>query len=104
VHNIHILFVYTVCAMTHFNILMLRGTRFNHEDHQQAKIYVLIVKKFLLSVELVNIGQYTGKLHYLIQILSFWTFSIVLSLSKNIVLFILGNATFRRLDSASVFR
>jgi hypothetical protein len=40
----------------------------------------------------------------LIQILCFWALSIVLSLSKNTVLFILQNTTFRRLGSVSVFR
>jgi hypothetical protein len=39
-----------------------------------------------------------------IQILCFWTLSIVFSLSKNAVLFIFQNTTFRRLDSVSVFR
>jgi hypothetical protein len=36
--------------------------------------------------------------------LCFWTLSIVLSLSKNTVLFIFQNTTFRRLDSVSVLR
>jgi hypothetical protein len=40
----------------------------------------------------------------LVQILCFWTLSIALSLSKNTVLFIFQNITFRRLDSVSVFR
>jgi hypothetical protein len=40
----------------------------------------------------------------LVQILCFWTLSIVLSLSKNTVLFILYNITFRRLDFVSVFK
>jgi hypothetical protein len=39
-----------------------------------------------------------------IQILCFWTFSIVLSLFKNTVLFILQNTSFRTLESVSVFR
>jgi hypothetical protein len=38
----------------------------------------------------------------LVQILCFWTLSIVLSLSNNAVLFISQNITFRRLDSVSV--
>jgi hypothetical protein len=39
------------------------------------------------------------------QMLCFWILSIVLSLSKNSVLFIFEkNTTFRRLDSVSVFR
>jgi hypothetical protein len=38
-----------------------------------------------------------------VQILCFSTFSIVLSLSKNTVLFIFQNTTFRSLDSVSVF-
>jgi hypothetical protein len=40
----------------------------------------------------------------LVQLLGFWTLTIVLSLSKNTVLFIFQNKTFRRLDSVSVFR
>jgi predicted membrane protein len=39
-----------------------------------------------------------------VQILRFWTLSIVLSFSKNTVLFIFQNTTFRKLDSVSVFR
>jgi hypothetical protein len=40
----------------------------------------------------------------LVHILCFWKLSIVLSLSKNTVLFIFQNTTFRRLDSVSIFR
>jgi hypothetical protein len=40
----------------------------------------------------------------LVQILRFWTLFIVLSYSKNTVLFVLQNTTFWRLDSASNFR
>jgi hypothetical protein len=40
----------------------------------------------------------------LVQILCFWALSIVLSSSKNTVLFIFETTTFRRLDSVSVFR
>jgi hypothetical protein len=39
----------------------------------------------------------------IVQVLCFWTLSIILSLSKN-VMFIFQNTTFRRLDSVSVFR
>jgi hypothetical protein len=41
------------------------------------------------------------RLVYIVRILCCWTSSIVLSLSKNIVLFISQNTTFRRLDSVS---
>jgi hypothetical protein len=42
--------------------------------------------------------------YLLLQILCCWTLSLVLSLSKNPVLFIFQNTTFRRLDSVSIFR
>jgi hypothetical protein len=40
----------------------------------------------------------------LVQIFCCWTLSVILSLSKNTVLLIFQNTTFRRLDSVSVFR
>jgi hypothetical protein len=43
--------------------------------------------------------SYVAKHRVLLQILCSWTLSIVLSLSKNAVLFIFQNTTFRRLDS-----
>jgi hypothetical protein len=40
----------------------------------------------------------------LVQILCFWTLSIILFLSENTVVFIFQNTTFRKLDSVSIFR
>jgi hypothetical protein len=42
-----------------------------------------------------------GSKHNTEKILCFWTFSIVLSLSKNTVMFIFRSTTFRRPDSVS---
>jgi hypothetical protein len=49
-------------------------------------------------------GNSNTKAEEIVQILCFWILSIVLSLSKNTVLFIFQNTSFRRLDSVSFFR
>jgi hypothetical protein len=61
-------------------------------------------QRFMYTEKLVKLLYVLSGPHNLVQILYFWTLHIVLFLSKNAILFIFQNTTFRKLDSVSVFR